>query len=148
MPADGPEVMQMLSADAVLARLDAARGVPAILAATWDAFDFIRASAAELADPGSDVYAALLLAAVSAAAGRDAVGFAPSMPAGPGGEPAGDPGAGGIQAADVIAGLAAALLGHLSAAAGQAPVAGDRSAFERAATEAGSIRDLLAAGER
>jgi hypothetical protein len=129
----------------VTAGLAGAGDVPGLLAAGWDAFEFARAAAEAAAEGLPEDYAALMFAAAAAAAGRDAVGFAPSMPAGPAPGPDG-PGPGAGVAADAIAALAAGLAGWMLTGARQAVLAGDRAAFEQAAREAGSVRDLLSGG--
>jgi hypothetical protein len=124
---------------AVKAGLDAAADVPGLLAAGWDAFEFARAAAGMAAAGLPDEYAALMFAAASAATGRDAVGFAPSMPAGPG--PGLGSGAG--VSADAVGALAAELAGRMRSGARQAVLAGDQAAFEQAAEAACTIGSLL-----
>lgn len=127
------------------AGLAAAGDVPGLLAAGWDAFEFARVAAEAAAGGLPDDYEALMFAAAAAAAGRDAVGFAPSMPVGSAPGPGG-PGPGAGVAADAIAALAAGLAGRMLAGARQAVLAGDKAAFEQAAQVAGSVRDLLSGG--
>lgn len=129
----------------VTAGLAAAGDVPGLLAAGWDAFEFARLAAQAAAERLPEDYEALMFAAAAAAAGRDAVGFAPSMPAGPAARPGG-PGPGAAAAGDAIAVLAGGLARRMRAGARQAALAGDRAAFEQAARDAGSVRDLLSGG--
>lgn len=130
----------------VLARLDAAAGDGDLLAAAWDSFDYVLIVAGAAADPGSAPFPALQLAAVAAAAGRDAVGHAPSMPATaalPGPDPPDPARLAGMMMAAELAELAAALHGRLSQAAALAAQAADRAALGQAAAEALAICDLL-----
>jgi hypothetical protein len=132
--------------DALRVRLGAVDGVADTFAAGWDTFELIQAVADDCADRAPDTFAAFMFAAASAAEGRDAVGFAPSMPAGPG-MPVGHPGSGAgdtHEIADKLVGLVSALGTRLQAAAGQAEDPGDRRACEHAAREADRIRALLA----
>jgi hypothetical protein len=123
----------------VLTRLDSAAGVPQLLAAAWQALDYVHAAAAGGADPGSGLYPALMFAAVAAAEARDAAGLAPSMPAGGAG------GAGEVAPGEAgeLAGLAAAVAARLGAAAGRAVLPGDREALRLAAAGAGEVARLL-----
>ncbi len=133
----------MRAIDAITGRLDHAAGVPDLLAAAWEAFEFIRAAASGCADPGAGLYAAFMFAASAAAEARDTVGLAPSMPAGdlaPGGDQALE------EAAGPLAELAGALAARMAATAVQAEDPGDREAFRAAAAGAGQVRRLLAGG--
>lgn len=127
---------------AVLARLDAADGTGALLAAAWDGFQYLLIMAGEAAGPGSASFPALQLAATAAAAGRDTVGQAPSMPVTPGPP---EPGPASLAATTLsdLAELAAALYGRLSQACALPGPAADQAAFGQAAAEAQAIRDLL-----
>jgi hypothetical protein len=137
--------MNMHDIDAMRARLSAAANLPDTLAAGWDAFELVQAVADAHAEQAPDLFAAFMFAAASAADGRDAVGFAPSMLATPG-TPAGpaSPGQGeAYEAADQIVGLMAVLASRLQEAAGQAQDPADRQACDQAAYEAERILDLL-----
>jgi hypothetical protein len=126
-------------------RLSAAEGVGNTLAAGWDAFELVQAVASESAGLTPGMFPAFMFAAASAAEGRDAVGFAPSMPATPG-QPAcltRPDSADAHQIADDLAGLVTALGLRLHAAADQAVDPGDRRACEDAGREADRIRHLL-----
>jgi hypothetical protein len=128
------------------ARLAAADEVADMLAAGWDTFELVQAVADDYADRAPDTFAAFMFAAVSAAEGRDALGFAPSMPTSPGtsvGYARSDVGD-AREIADELADLVSALKTRLQAATGQADDPGDRRACEHAAREAGRICDLLA----
>lgn len=138
----------MKDINAVRARLADTHDVPGALAAAWDTFEFLRITAGDCADPESSAYAAFMFASVSATEARDAVGFAPSMPAGacvPGGD--GEPRDGDMRVTtQTLAELAALLFSRLNADAGHAVLPGDQGAFERAAGQAELIRGLLAEG--
>jgi hypothetical protein len=126
-------------------RVGAAEGVGEALAAGWDAFELVQAVASQSADLAPDMFPAFMFAAASAAEGRDAVGFAPSMPASLG-EPArltGPESADAHQVADELADLVTALGVRLHAAAHHAVDPGDRHACAHAASEADRIRHLL-----
>jgi hypothetical protein len=120
-----------------------------VLAAGWDIFELIATIASATADESPDMYPAFTLARGSAVSGRNAIAFAPSMPpisAGAGHEvpkPSGD----ADEIADDLAGLASALSMRLRASAELAADAADRSACENAASQAGRVTWLLAAGD-
>jgi hypothetical protein len=125
----------------------------AALAAGWDAFELLAATADECADRADAMFAAFMMAIAAAADGRDALAAAPSLPPEPEVEaeaeaapPAAVPGD-VAQVVAGLAGLAADLTACLSAAVQAAAGITDRTACERAAREAGRIHDLLA-GDR
>ena len=126
--------------------LKAADGIPAVLSAGWDAFEFVQALAATCADQTADMYPAFTFARGAAASGRNAIAFAPSMPAGDSERPArttlvtGDV----YEVADSVAGLASALGVRLRETAELAADVGDRTACEDAALDAEQISALLA----
>ena len=127
-------------------RLLGADGVPGVLSAGWDIFELVIAVAAASADQSADMYPAFTFARGSAVSGRNAIAFAPSMPASyaaPSVTP--EPGTGDVyQVADAVAGLASALSARLRDAAGHAADAGDCAACELAAGHADQISELLA----
>jgi hypothetical protein len=135
-------------------RLLGADGIPGLLSAGWEIFELVIAIAAASADQSADMYPAFTFARGSAVSGRNAIAFAPSMPAGyaPSGtrHPAPgtpEPGTGDVyQVADAVAGLASALSARLRDAAGHAADAGDCAACELAAGHADQISGLLARG--
>jgi hypothetical protein len=129
--------------------LHAADGVPAVLSASWEAFELVQAVAAAYADQAADMYPAFTFARGSAATGRNAIALAPSMPAGYAKPPAiTAPAAGDVyEVADAVAGLTSALSARLREAAGLAADVGDRAACEDAALEAEQISALLMKGE-
>lgn len=133
------------------ARLQAARGVPEILAAAYDAFEQLLLTIREHEHRAEGLFAAFLMAAASAADGRDALTFAPSLPTPlprPGdtaratGNPALPPDI--DEVADELADLSQVLVLGLGVAASQAPDPADRAAITEAAQSARSIRSLLA----
>jgi len=130
-------------------RLLDADGVPGVLAAGWDAFEFVRAVASASADQAADMYPAFTFARGAAVTGRNAIAFAPSMPAGQAtvferqAPLAGDV----YEVAGALADLASALSTRLQEAAGLADDTGDRAACENAAQDADRINELLNKGE-
>src|ERR1035441_7044629 len=62
-------------------RLERAAGLAAVLDAAYDAFESMRLAFRVHEDPASGLFGAFVMAAASAADGRDAVAFAPSLPA-------------------------------------------------------------------
>jgi hypothetical protein len=130
-------------------RLRAADGVPTVLSVGWDAFEFVRAAAAACADRSVDMYPAFTFAGGAAVSGRNAIAFAPSMPARYA-EPIAvtTPVSGDVyEFADAVAGLASVLGARLREAAALAADVGDRTACEDAALNAEQISTLLAKGE-
>jgi hypothetical protein len=116
------------------------------LAAGWEVFELVRVLASAAADREADMYPAFTFARGSAVNGRNALTFAPSMPANHSGSleglalPTDDV----DEVADILAGLASALSKRLRKAAGLATADGDRTACEKAARDADRISDLLA----
>jgi hypothetical protein len=93
------------------------------------------------------MYPAFTFARGSAVSGRNAIAFAPSMPADPAPSVTAEPVTGDVyQVADAAAGLASALSERLRDAAGRSSDAGDRAACEDAAGHADHISKLLARG--
>lgn len=127
-------------------QLHAADGLPAVLSAGWDVFEYVRAVAGASADRAADMYPAFTFARSAAVSGRNAITFAPSMPAGYAEPPAlTKPVPGDVyELADAIAGLASALGVRLRDVAGLAPGIGDQTACADAALEADQISALLA----
>ena len=129
-------------------RLEQAAGLAAVLDAAYDAFESMRLAFRVHEDPASSLFAAFVMAAASAADGRDAVAFAPSMPPrrryGAAGTGPGPPGGDSSERfADEAARLSQLLGAWLARAAGSASDPGDRGACERAARCACEICDLL-----
>jgi hypothetical protein len=132
------------------ARLSAAGTVADTLAVAWDIFELVQTVANGCADRDPGVFAAFLFTAAAACEGRDAAGFAPSIPDVPGisvDQPGWDA-ASTAEIAGQVAALMAVLGRRLELAAGQAADPGDRRACVHAARQAGQIRALLAPGGR
>jgi hypothetical protein len=125
--------------------LGEAVGVADVLAAGWEIFELISDLAAACAEQSVDLYPAFMFARSAAVDGRNAIAFAPSLPAVgvalPGGpaRPTGD----ASEAADALARLASALSMRLQATARLAADDGDRIACENAARDADRISELL-----
>jgi len=60
--------------------LERANGLAAVLAAAYDVFEGMRLAFRTCEDPATGLFAAFVMASASAADGRDAVAFAPSLP--------------------------------------------------------------------
>lgn len=129
--------------------LHTADGVPAVLSASWEAFELVQAIAAVCADLAADIYPAFTFARGSAVSGRNAIAFAPSMPAGYAQSLAVTaPATGDVyEVADALAGLASVLVARLREAAALVADADDRTACEDAALDAEQISALLGKGE-
>lgn len=123
-----------------------AGSVADVLAAGWEIFELVRVIAAASAGQAADMYPAFTFARGAAVSGRNALAFAPSMPAGPGAsfESLAPPACDVQEIADAVAGLASALSARLRETAAIAADAGDRSACEDAADDAERIIGLLA----
>jgi hypothetical protein len=128
--------------------LNDADSVSGVLFASWQVFELVRALTGANADQASDMYPAFTFARGAAVSGRNAIAFAPSLPADctPWPDtpvPAGDV----YEVADAVAELASVLRERLREAAGLAADPGDRVACENAASDAERISRLLAKGE-
>jgi hypothetical protein len=127
-------------------RLSASCSTADILAAAWDAFEQIRATARLCEPDAGDAFAAFAMAAATAVQARNLLSAAPSMPPGPGTRPP-DPGlrqpVGADDAADGLAAFAATLSTTLTSAARRACDIQDRQACELAAAHATAIHALL-----
>jgi hypothetical protein len=126
-----------------------ADGVSGVLVAGWQVFELARAVAGASVGQTADMYPAFTFARGAAVSGRNAIAFAPSLPADHepwSGVPA--PVTGDVyEVADAVAELASVLSGRLREAAGLAADPGDRVACENAAGDAERISRLLAKGE-
>jgi hypothetical protein len=129
-------------------RLERASDLAAVLDAAYLAFEGMRLGFRACEDPATGLFAAFVMAAASAADGRDAVVFAPSLPprrdygAAMTGE--GAPGGDGAErVADDAAGLSRLLVSCLARAAGSTADPGDRDACEQAARCARELCELL-----
>jgi hypothetical protein len=129
-------------------RLEQAAGLAAFLDAAYDAFEGMRLAFRVHEDPASGLFAAFVMAAASAADGRDAVAFAPSMPVrgrhGAAETGQGPPGGDSSERfAGEAAGMGQVLAACLARAVGPASDPGDRGACEQAVRCAREICDLL-----
>jgi hypothetical protein len=123
-----------------------ADGMARMLAAGWEAFEFVRSVAGANADRSADMYPAFTFARGAAVSGRNAIAFAPSMPADQAMlfEEAAPLEGDAYEVADMLADLASALSARLRETAGVAGDAGDRTVCEDAARDADRITELLA----
>jgi len=71
----------MASIDGVQDRLARASGLPELLDAAYDAFEDMLTVVRQHDQPDGEWFIPMVVAAASAANGRDAVGWAPSLPA-------------------------------------------------------------------
>ena len=130
--------------------LEQAGDLAAVLDAAYEAFEAMLAVINDSQDPASGLFAAFVMAGAAAANGRDAVGFAPSLPTRPQHRGASGEGTTSGASPEVTArGVAA--LSHLTAArltpmAGSASRSGDRTACQAAARYAREICQLLGGG--
>ena len=126
-----------------------ADGVSGVLFASWQVFELVRAVTGANAGQASDMYPAFTFARGAAVSGRNAISFAPSLPADRAlwpDTPA--PVTGDVyEVADAVAELASVLSGRLRETAGLAADPGDRVACDNAASDAERISRLLAKGE-
>lgn len=136
--------------DGIAARLSASTGLAEVLAAGFDAFEAIRATARACEDSQPDLLAAFMMAAGAAVEGRNALTTAPSLPppskgAGGGARQAAAASAAEVgEVADALAALGDLLVRHMSGAAAKAADADDQAACADAADAAHHIRQLLA----
>jgi hypothetical protein len=130
-------------------RVQQASDLAAVLDAAYEAFEVMLSAIDRVQDPGSGLFAALVMAAASAANGRNAVALAPSLPGRPLlAVPAGQrprPGERPEQLAGVVARLSRLVAGRLAQAGACAPDPGDRAACTHAARSARDICGLLSA---
>ena len=123
------------------ARLGSAAGLADVIAAGFDAFELIRLSAEAWQHPGGLAFATWAMTSAEAAAGRDVLAEAPSLP--PGGAKPMPPTAGTEDAAAAsLSGLAAQMTARLAAAT-RAADGRDRAACDHAAKLAARITHLL-----
>jgi hypothetical protein len=128
-------------------RLQEADGLDAVLDAAYAAFEGMLSVIHPVQDPTSGQFAAFVMAAASAADGRNALALAPSLPGHPllavpaeqqswSSEPP-------KRVAEVVAGLSHLVAERLTAAAASAPDTGDVAACRHAAQSARDICGLL-----
>jgi hypothetical protein len=131
--------------DAVAARLEASRDLPAILDAACSAFEVMLPVIHEQQDPASGAFTTFVMAAAYAANGRDALLFAPCMLTTSSGPPDGDhqhlP---ARETALRLTGLSRLIRARLADAAELAADEADRRACRNAQREAGRLVALLA----
>jgi hypothetical protein len=137
----------MTRINAAQQRLEQAGDLAAVLDAAYGAFEAMVSVIHLVQDPASGLFAAFMMAAASAANGRNALALAPSLPGHPliavpadqrpaSGAPPG-------RVAEVVAGLSDLVAERLAQAAACAPEAGDRAACRHAAHSARDICGLL-----
>lgn len=135
----------MNAIDSARAQVEMADGVGPVFGAAWDAFDLISLVADRYAEKVTSWFVTWMALIPPACEGRDAVGFAPSVP--PCGGTATDLGdltqAPEDNALHALAELAAACAVKLSDAAADAVSGADASAAARALVAAEEIRGIL-----
>jgi hypothetical protein len=132
--------------EAIEGRLASAGTLREALGASWAGFECVRQVADVYAARVTGHFATWMSVVGPACEGRDAVGFAPSMP-GAAAVMAGLPDLAGVaedDAARMVAAVAAALQERLRVVGGAARVPGDAEACARAADAAAEIRRLFA----
>src|ERR1700678_2185757 len=106
-------------------RMQQASELAAVLDAAYEAFDGMLSVIHLVQDPASDLFTVLVIAAASAANGRNALALAPSLPGHPlHAVPAHEqprPGERPERVAEVVAGLSDLVAGRLTQAAARAP---------------------------
>ena len=135
--------------DTAQQRLQEADGLDVVLDAAYAAFEGMVSVIHPAQDPASGLFAAFVMAAASAADGRNALALAPSLPRRPllavpaeqqpwPGEPE--------RVAELVAGLSRLVAERLTQAAVSAPDTGDQDACRHAAQSARDICGLLSTG--
>jgi hypothetical protein len=133
--------------EVIVARLRDARSLPALLAASFDAFETIRVLARGSEDMVPSLFAAFMTAADAAVDGRQAITLAPSLSPASGVTPVTTPPAAGADIdtiADALAALGELLDERLAHAADRALLSGDRTACQEAAEAGRRIQQLMA----
>jgi hypothetical protein len=130
-------------------RMQQASDLVAVLDAAYEAFEAMLSAIDPMLNPASGLFAALVMAAASAANGRNAVALAPSLP---GHSLPGVPAGQGPSSeerperlTEVVAGLSHLVAGRLAHAAVYAPDTRDRVACAQATRSAQDICGLLSA---
>jgi hypothetical protein len=140
----------MTMIDTAQQRLQEADGLDVVLDAAYAAFEGMVSVIHPAQDPASGLFAAFVMAAASAADGRNALALAPALPRRPllavpaeqqpwSSEPP-------ERVAEVVAGLSRLVAERLTQAAVSAPVTGDQDACWHAAQSARDICGLLSTG--
>jgi hypothetical protein len=128
-------------------RLEQASDLAALLDAAYEAFEGMVSVIHPAQDPASGLFTAFVMAAASAANGRNALALAPSLPGHPlAAVPAGQQHRSGEppeHMAEVVAELSHLVAERLAQAAACAPDTGDRAACRHAAQSAQEICSLL-----
>ena len=128
-------------------RLQQASDLAAVLDAAYEAFEGMLSVIHPAQDPASGWFAAYVMAAASAANGRNALALAPSLPRRPllavPAEQGPGPGERPERVAEAVAGLSHLVAGRLASAAAGAPDTVDRDACGNAARNALDICGLL-----
>ena len=136
--------------DTAQQRLQEADGLDVVLDAAYAAFEGMVSVIHPAQDPASGLFAAFVMAAASAADGRNAVALAPSLPRRPllavPAEQQPWPGEPPERVAELVARLSRLVAERLTQAAVSAPDTGDRDACRHAAQNARDICGLLSTG--
>jgi hypothetical protein len=133
--------------EAIMARVQDARSLPELLAASFDALEAIRVLARASEDAVPSLFAAFMTAADAAVDGREAITIAPSLSPAPGVTLITSPPAAGADIdtiTDALAALGALLDERLAHAADRALVPDDRAACQQAAQAGRRIHQLMA----
>jgi hypothetical protein len=140
----------MIMMDTAQQHLLEADGLADVLDAAYGAFEGMLSAIYTVQDPASGLFAAFVMAAASAANGRNALALAPSLPGHPllavpaeqqpwSGEPP-------ERVAEVVAALSTLVAERLTQAAASAPDTGDQAACLNAAQSAREICGMLSTG--
>jgi hypothetical protein len=132
------------SIDQMRERLKGADGIEAVLDAAHDAFEALLSIIRAREDPADGLFIPLVMAAASAAEGRNAIVFAPSLPPRQLHPAAAADGSGGAALTGGLAALSGLLAARLTDAARDAPNRSDQVACRAAARCARDIHTLLA----
>jgi hypothetical protein len=127
-------------------RLRRASGLAELLDAAYGAFEHMLSVIRACEDPAGPLFVPFVMAAASAADGRDAIGFAPALPRYPllpDGSSHDSAPASMEAAADALANLSELLAAQLEAAAGTAVDPADQAACRNAARHARDVHGLL-----
>jgi hypothetical protein len=136
--------------DTTRQHLQEADVLAAVLDAAYGAFEGMLSVIYPVQDPASGLFAAFVMAAASAADGRNALSLAPSLPGPPllsvPAEQQSWSGESPERVAEAVAGLSSLVAERLAQAVASAPDVGDRDACQHAAQSAREICGLLSAG--
>ena len=137
----------MTRIDAAQHRVQQATDLPAVLDTAYEAFEAMLSVLQPAQDPASGLFAAFVMAAASAANGRNALALAPSLPRHPlltvQAQEQPRPGERPERVAEAVAGLSHLVAERLAQAAASAPDPGDQDACRHAAHSARDICGLL-----